>query len=661
MHKAKSTTEDQIAQFFKYVGCGKQKEAEATLKSNPQLATAYGDLTDCSVEPTTYAPRNWRNITAFQYAVLSLDYHMWVMIQKYMNTENVSQQIAEIVDKATLRDKEGWIIKAGNSDWPQTGWLSLIEALYSFVDHERYSHSTDEDFRRHWYQQVGGGQLALPAHIINEYYHPCSSFFTCTKWEGIDEDVLPMDGTLNWINREYQKLGKQFAWVRGHNSKAKHGYIQIREWQGWEENDEIWASISILRYSAELDLKACVELLKSRTEQAKKLVEQFILKEPQGEKEMTNMCEFERLLGYKFKNENLLKKALTRKSAVNEKLISSQNYDEKDNKRLEYFGDSILRCVISDLLIELHPSYREGNLSVERDKLVYKYNLCKIAKKLELYKFITLGKGEERLSESDNSIFSDIIKTLIGAIFKDCNKNYPELKRIIAKHFDITISPSLAPILIKKIAQDNFKELEDSLDYKFKDKNLLKQALTHSSTSNEKSKEKHNEVLEYLGDSILRCAVSDLLLEEYTTSNIDKLNSERDDLVSNKNKGMLHITAIRLKLSKFMNLGKGASTNIVDKMLIDAMEALIGAMFIDSDRNYPFIKSFIKEQKEQVLPVPVLESGVTKFSPGYDKHRQRQQKNYCFNGLVGAIVMALAATTISQSFNFEKSAPKPKP
>ena len=661
MHKAKLTTEDQVAQFFNYVGYGRQKEAEAILKSNPKLATAYGALTDCSVESKTYLPRTWKNITAFQYAVLSLDYHMWVMIQKYMNTENVSQQIAEIINKATLRDKQGWIIKAGNSDWPQTGWLSLIEALYSFVDYRR--HSTDSDLRRHWCQQVGGGQLALPAHVINEYYHPYSS----TLREGIGEGVLPKNGALNWINSEYQKLGQQFAWVRGDNSKAKHGYIQIREWQGWEENDEIWASIAILRYSAEFDLKACVELLTSRTEQAKKLLEQFILKEPRGEKEMTNICEFESLLSYKFKDENLLKKALTRKSAVNENLISSQNYDEKDNKRLEYFGDSILRCVISDLLIELHPSYREGNLSVERDKLVSKDTLCKIAKKLELYKFITLGKGEKRLLESDNSIFSDIIKTLLGAIFKDSNKNYPELKKIIAKHFDITVSPSLAPILIKKTAQDKFKELEDSLDYKFKDKNLLKQALTHSSVANEKSEEKHNEVLEYLGDSILRCVVSDLLLEEETISNIDQLNTKRDDLVSNKNKGMLHTTAIRLKLSKFINLGKGASTNIVDKMPIDAMEALIGAIFIDSDRNYPLVKSFIKKQiksfikEEEEQALPVLESGVINFSPAYDKHRQKQQNNYCFNGLVGAVVVALAATTISQSFNFDKSTPKPKP
>ena len=381
---------------------------------------------------------------------------------------------------------------------------------------------------------------------------------------------------------------------------------------------------------------------------------------------MKNICEFESLLSYKFKDENLLKKALTRKSAVNEKLISSQSYDEKDNKRLEYFGDSILRCVISDLLIELHPSYREGNLSIERDKLVSKDTLCKIAKKLELYKFITLGKGEQRLLDSDNFIFSDIIKTLIGAIFKDSNKNYLELKKIIAKHFDITVSPSLSPILIKKIAQDNFKELEESLDYKFKDKNLLKQALTHSSVANEKSEEKHNEVLEYLGDSILRCVVSDLLLEEDTISNIDQLNPKRDDLVSNKNKGMLHTTAIKLKLSKFINLGKGASTKIVDKMPINAMEALIGAIFIDSDRNYPLIKSFIKkqikyfikEQEEQASPV--LES-LTTFSPGYDKHRHIQQKNYCCNALVGAVVMALAATTISQSFNFDKSTPKPKP
>ena len=385
-----------------------------------------------------------------------------------------------------------------------------------------------------------------------------------------------------------------------------------------------------------------------------------------SERTMTNICEFECLLDYEFKDKNLLKKTLTRKSAVNEGITPPQIYDEENNKRLEYLGDSLLRCVISDLLIELNPLDKEGDLSNKRDQLVSKDNLCEIAKKLELKKFITAGKGEDKMLESRDSILlADIIKTLIGAIFKDSNKNYRELKRIIFKHFDITISSSnsLTPNLI---AQDNFKELEDSLNYKFKDKNLLKQALTHSSATNENS----NEVLEYLGDSILRCVVSDLQLEEDAISKIEKLNPKRDDLVSNKNKGMLHHTAtIRLKLSKFMIVGKSVA-HLGDKMLIDAMEALIGAMFIDSGRDYRFIKNFIntqiksfKEQEKQAFDVNMkLESGfVTKFSPGYDKHRQRQQKNYCFNGLVGAVVMALAATTISQSFNFEKSAIKPKP
>ena len=173
-----------VLQFLHHVGYGEQAEAEAMLQKDRTLALAHGDLTDCSVEPKTYKPRTWKNITGFQYAILALDYQMWTMIQKYINTEEARKQVVEITNKATLKDKEGWIIKPENTDWPQTGWSPLIEALDIYV--ENYGSWSEKQRKTHWCQQVGGTQLILAAHMINEYISS-RPFYPCPKWQGEDQ------------------------------------------------------------------------------------------------------------------------------------------------------------------------------------------------------------------------------------------------------------------------------------------------------------------------------------------------------------------------------------------------------------------------------------------------------------------------------------------
>ena len=227
------------------------------LQKDKNLALAHGDLTDCSVEPKTYQPRTWKNITGFQYAVLALDYHMWTMIQKYISTEDASQQIAEIKTKATLKDKEGWIIKPGDLDWPQIGWTQLIEALDVYI--KNYSPWSAEQCKTHWCQQVGGAQLILPAHVINEYSHPTRSFHPCPKWQGEGELLLPRKGVSEWINNSGYKLGSTFGWVRG--------ILCNPPWGGAAEPEQAGGGVV-----ASMDHRAGVELLKSRTEQAQTLV-----------------------------------------------------------------------------------------------------------------------------------------------------------------------------------------------------------------------------------------------------------------------------------------------------------------------------------------------------------------------------------------------------
>ena len=247
----------ELKQFLHHVGYGEQAEAEAMLQKDKNLALAHGDLTDCSVEPKTYQPRTWKNITGFQYAVLALDYHMWTMIQKYISTEDASQQIAEIKTKATLKDKEGWIIKPGDLDWPQIGWTQLIEALDVYI--KNYSPWSAEQCKTHWCQQVGGAQLILPAHVINEYSHPTRSFHPCPKWQGEGELLLPRKGVSEWINNSGYKLGSTFGWVRG--------ILCNPPWGGAAEPEQAGGGVV-----ASMDHRAGVELLKSRTEQAQTLV-----------------------------------------------------------------------------------------------------------------------------------------------------------------------------------------------------------------------------------------------------------------------------------------------------------------------------------------------------------------------------------------------------
>lgn len=253
----------EVMQFLHHVGYGEQAEAEAMLQKDKNLALAHGDLTDCSVEPKTYQPRTWKNITGFQYAVLALDYHMWTMIQKYISTEDASQQIAEIKTKATLTDKEGWKIKLGNKDWLPIGWTSLIEALDIYIKNccQLTEHGiwTQEQCDTHWCQQVGGAQLILPAHIINEYSHPSRPFYPCPKWQGEGELILPRTGVVDWINNSGKKLGSNFGWVKCYRGYERQIRIAVIAPESYGRH---------YRY----DYLACVELLKSRTEQAQTLV-----------------------------------------------------------------------------------------------------------------------------------------------------------------------------------------------------------------------------------------------------------------------------------------------------------------------------------------------------------------------------------------------------
>ena len=126
---------------------------------------------------------------------------------------------------------------------------------------------------------------------------------------------------------------------------------------------------------------------------------------------------------------------------------------------------------------------------------------------------------------------------------------------------------------------NNLNELEKILGYEFKDKSLLKTALTHSSYANEHNLE-NNERMEFLGDAVLELSMSKYL---YNTISFDEgvLTKRRAQLVC---ENALNIYASKIDFNRFIYLGVGEEATggrNRPAIIADAVEAVLGAIFLD--------------------------------------------------------------------------------
>lgn len=144
--------------------------------------------------------------------------------------------------------------------------------------------------------------------------------------------------------------------------------------------------------------------------------------------------------------------------------------------------------------------------------------------------------------------------------------------------------------------------LEERIGYQFKNPSLLKQALTHSSFTNEQkiNKAKNYERLEFLGDAVLELVSSEFLFKEHPDVPEGELTKMRASMVCEPS---LAFCAKDLELGKFLRLGKGEESTggrERDSITSDAMEAVIGAIFLDGGMKHAkaFIDRFILSDLE---------------------------------------------------------------
>ncbi len=138
-------------------------------------------------------------------------------------------------------------------------------------------------------------------------------------------------------------------------------------------------------------------------------------------------------------------------------------------------------------------------------------------------------------------------------------------------------------------------ELEERIEYRFKDKQLLHEALSHSSYANEGKKKRSNERLEFLGDSVLSIIVAQHLFLHYTHLPEGELTKMRAALVCEKS---LHEFALQFGLNEFLLLGKGEEMTggrERPSIIADAFEALLAAIYLDGgmDQATEFVLRFI--------------------------------------------------------------------
>lgn len=126
------------------------------------------------------------------------------------------------------------------------------------------------------------------------------------------------------------------------------------------------------------------------------------------------MTDFEKKIGYEFKDKSLLNRALTHSSYANEKGIGL------DNERLEFLGDSVLGFITAEYLFEHYKNKQEGELTKKRANAVCEKTLFEYAEKIDLGNQILLGRGEEHTGGRHRpSVVSDALEAVIAAIYLD--------------------------------------------------------------------------------------------------------------------------------------------------------------------------------------------------------------------------------------------------
>lgn len=153
-----------------------------------------------------------------------------------------------------------------------------------------------------------------------------------------------------------------------------------------------------------------------------------------------------------FRNPAFLVTALTHRSALNEKISSST----ESNERFEFLGDAVLELAATQFLFDHFPEEPEGVLTAYRSALVKTVTLAEVATELDLGHKLYLSKGEEATGGRENvGLLADTFEAVIGALYLD--QGYEAAEKFLQTH----LFPRFETIRREKSYKDAKSQLQE--------------------------------------------------------------------------------------------------------------------------------------------------------------------------------------------------------
>lgn len=160
----------------------------------------------------------------------------------------------------------------------------------------------------------------------------------------------------------------------------------------------------------------------------------------------------EAAFGIRFRDQALLRAALTHRSYLNE----SADSEAADNERLEFLGDAFLDFVAGAYLFRCLPKAREGELTALRAALVCEAATARYARRIGLGAYLRLGKGEEAAGGRERSaMLGDAFEALVGAILVDAG--VATARRFVLRF----LAPELRAVLAGKRGRDSRSRFQE--------------------------------------------------------------------------------------------------------------------------------------------------------------------------------------------------------
>lgn len=170
-----------------------------------------------------------------------------------------------------------------------------------------------------------------------------------------------------------------------------------------------------------------------------------------------NLQKFEKKIGIKFKNKNLLRQAFVHRSYLNENV----KFELDHNERLEFLGDAVMELIVTEHLF-LKYQNPEGELTNWRSALVKGETISAAARELDIGDYLYLSKGEEKSGgKARQLILANTFEAIIGAIYLD--QGYEVTKKFIQRFLLV----KLPEILENKLYMDSKSKFQEMAQAKF--------------------------------------------------------------------------------------------------------------------------------------------------------------------------------------------------